>query len=405
MRFSARRPSATSGAANVWFQSGYRVNCPVNVFTDRSVVPRSGNIHWLMRPLLNPQLKNSNVSNCEGDSADREVQKALAQYNRTAHSLFRLTDLEHCDVAVVPMDWTHIRGGHSWHATPDKGILLRVMEFARVASIANKPIVVFFCGERSHEPIAIDDAFVFRCSMYRSSKTERDFSIPQVLLPDIRSEFKDRKFSPRVKAAHPTVGFCGFARRVTSTERLKTVAYKLYTKATLGFADVSQYKGLELRYKCIKVLQGSHQVKSNFLLRSNSVYLGKNLNDRSIARTRSEFVDTLIGNDYQLCVRGSANYSHRLWETLCTGRIPIFLDSDCVLPFEQHINWPDFLLNCDVRDLDKLPDLIVDFHDSCSDEDFMSRQRRCREVWEKVATPCGIAVLIQDRLREIASNA
>jgi len=379
------------------------VNQPVNIFTDPSVVPPGGNIHWLLRPLLNPQLRNANSPSPGRDSADREVKKALAQYDQTAHTLFRLTDLESCDVAVVPMDWTHIRGGHSWHATPEKEVLLRVMEFARVAAAANKPVVVFFCGERSHEAIAIDNAFVFRCSIYRSSMTERDFAIPQVLLPDIRSEFEERNFSPRIKAVNPTVGFCGFVRSVTLAERLKTVAYKLYTRVKLGVADVSQYKGLELRQKCVETLRRSNRVKPNFMLRSNSVYLGKDQNDESIKRARREFIDTLIGSDYQLCVRGSANYSHRIWETLCTGRVPLFLDTDCVLPFEEHINWSDILLNCDVNDLDNLPDLVAEFHNSCSEEDFMSRQLRCREVWEKVATPCGMAVLMQNRLRDIAA--
>jgi len=380
------------------------MNSPVNIFTDRRVIPPGGNIHWLVRPLLNPQLKYADPGKGK-DPAGREVNKALAQYNRTAHTLFRLTDLEHCDVAMVPMDWTHIRGGQSWHATPDKETLRRVLQFARAAATANKPVVVFFCGERSHEPIALDDAFVFRCAVYRSSKTERDVSVPQVLLPDIQSEFKDRSYLPHAKAAQATIGFCGFVRPVTLTERLKTVVYKLYTRAILGFADVSQFKGLELRQKCINALQRSHRVKSNFILRTKSVYLTKDSNYKLRNRARGEFIDTLIGSDYQLCVRGSANYSHRLWETLCAGRIPIFLDTDCVLPFEEHVNWSDVLLNCDVRDLDRLPDVIADFHDSCSQEDFMSRQRRCREVWEKMATPCGIAVLIQERLREIAARA
>ena len=377
---------------------------PVHVHTDRSLIPPNGNILWLLRPLLDPALTTAQPR--EGtDPADHEVKKALARYYNASPEMFRYSELDDCDVAIVPLDWTQIRGGHSWHAKPDRELMSRVLAFADSARAAGKPVVVFFCGERSHEPLPIRDAYVYRCSIYRSRRSSREFAISQPLLPDIKSEYAHREIGTRPRTGRPSVGFCGFARPVTMRDHLKTVAYKAYTMSKFGHADISQYKGLDLRFRCMEALSASPDVTTNFTLRSGSVYLGNRNRDEARARARDEFVDILVDNDYQLCARGSANYSHRIWETLCVGRIPLFIDSDCVLPFEDRIAWDECTVTCAERDLRRLPEILSDAHASFTDEIFVERQKRCREVWEQVATPSGVAGLLSEDLQSIAARS
>ena len=59
---------------------------------------------------------------------------------------------------------------------------------------------------------------------------------------------------------------------------------------------------------------------------------------------RFEFIRNILSSDYTLCFRGSGNYSLRFYETLCLGRIPLFINTDCKLPFEDEINWRDMFM-------------------------------------------------------------
>ena len=324
-----------------------------------------------------------------------------------AQTLFQLTDLDSCDVAIVPVEWNEVRGGlTSWHATPDRQLQRKIRVFACAAAQAKKPVVVFFRGDRSHEPVGLPDPYVFREALYRSTMTGRDVALPPMVHSDIQREFPQSAFTLRQRKFPPTIGFCGLTRPVTVGERLKTIGFKLYTKGRLGFADVSQYKGIELRDRCVRVLQRSNCVKPNFILRSKSfLQIAGSDGEANRVQIRREFIDTLVGSDYQLCVRGSANFSFRLWETLCAGRIPLFVDTDCVLPFENSIDWSRCLLIRSERDIDDLPEFLADFHESCSEEELLSRQRYCRAIWEKVATPVGLARLIEGRLREIVAGS
>ena len=52
-------------------------------------------------------------------------------------------------------------------------------------------------------------------------------------------------------------------------------------------------------------------------------------------QARTGYVENLVASDYVLCARGAGNFSYRLYETLSCGRIPVFVDTDCVLPHED----------------------------------------------------------------------
>jgi Exostosin family. len=73
----------------------------------------------------------------------------------------------------------------------------------------------------------------------------------------------------------------------------------------------------------------------------------------------------------------------RLYETLCLGRIPLFINTDCVLPFENNIDWKELCLWVDENDLDRIGEIVLDFHSSISKEEFKDKQLYAREVWEK----------------------
>ena len=80
---------------------------------------------------------------------------------------------------------------------------------------------------------------------------------------------------------------------------------------------------------------------------------------------------------------GIANYSLRLYETLCLGRIPLFINTDCVLPFENEIPWKDICLWVEESEMDNLGEKITDYHHSMNGAQFREKQVQCRQIWKK----------------------
>jgi hypothetical protein len=104
---------------------------------------------------------------------------------------------------------------------------------------------------------------------------------------------------------------------------------------------------------------------------------------------RAEFVRNVIDSDYVACVRGGGNFSLRLYETLCCGRIPIVIDTDCVLPFADSIDWPSHAVFCDAGELHSLSDKVAAFHRALGPERFGALQTQARRLWLQWLSPLG----------------
>ena len=69
-----------------------------------------------------------------------------------------------------------------------------------------------------------------------------------------------------------------------------------------------------------------------------------------------------VDSDYCLSLRGKGNYSFRLYEIFAMGRIPLFIDTDCVLPFEDEIDWKRHCCWVDQSDLGRADEIVAQFH-------------------------------------------
>ena len=141
------------------------------------------------------------------------------------------------------------------------------------------------------------------------------------------------------------------------------------------------------RKKILNSLKKGKNIKTNFNMRSTFAVGSLGLNKQS----RLEFIKNILSSDYTLCYRGSGNYSLRFYETLCLGRIPLFINTDCKLPFENHIDWRDVCLWVEFKDITYLSDIILDYHNSLSEKRFIEKQVYCREIWVKYLSKDGFS--------------
>jgi hypothetical protein len=196
-----------------------------------------------------------------------------------------------------------------------------------------------------------DDIVLFRTSFYASQRKSNEFAFP-VFVPDINQHSKG--FSNNV-----SVGFCGDSNR-------------------------------PIRKEALSILK-----KSNIKVNHDEIFsfFQNPYEDKKTGRDR--FFKNLQENIFILTPRGCGNFSYRFYETMCFGRIPVFVNTDCVLPFENLIDYKNEIVFVEENELDKLPEKIMEY---CAKYDLIERQKRCRELWLKYLSSSSFAKHIETLL-------
>jgi len=284
----------------------------------------------------------------DNDDESNPDQSRYRRYASVGKACFREADLSHAEIALLPGDWTHCQvEGH------------RLSEAVRGSS---KPLVVFFFND-SEVTIPLESALVFRTSLRRSTRRFNEFAVPGWSV-DFGESYFHGQISIREKQSHPTVGFCGFVP-VDETNVCR---------------------------RAIDALSGSNLLRTHFLLRPEFWAGALGTTRGRIQKVRQEYADNIAGTDYALCVRGAGNFSYRFYEVLSSGRIPVFVDTECVLPYEHFIDWRKYCVWVDVNDVDSIDEKIMAFHESLSSQDFIDLQQACRDLWVNWLSPEGFFV-------------
>ena len=302
---------------------------------------------------------------------------------RHGRELFELTTKENADFFVLPYFW---RGGED---NPEAGRL------AAEAAGLGKKIIVYFTVN-SQERIPLDNAIVLRTSFRKSAAAPNEFAIP-AWSEDFLERYRSGQLATRPWQSKPSIGFCGQSfpldafNPTLAREWLRGVKRRLIPNSVDPRAlDPSPH--LLLRRSCLRRLASAPQVQTDFLIRPqffNGVYRGGKPDPQAVQAARAQFVSNLIGNDYALCVRGLGNFSYRFYEALSCGRIPVFIDTNCVLPFEEWMRWDDYILRIPADEIHSLPEKLLAFHARLNDDSFGRLQRACRTLWEDWLSPLG----------------
>jgi len=94
----------------------------------------------------------------------------------------------------------------------------------------------------------------------------------------------------------------------------------------------------------------------------------------------------MLLSPYILCVRGAGNFSVRFYESLAMGRIPIFINTDSVLPFDNLINWEKHCVIIQEAEIENLDKIVLEFHNNLTHEKFYNTQYANRLLWKEMLT-------------------
>jgi hypothetical protein len=350
----------------------------LQIYTD----PSLGHPAWPLVPMLHSLFRD-----VTDERSGTTWERRFVPWYDVAESCVAAVPLSDADVAILPFDWYRVRG-ESWNSRVDREMRDVAQRFADEALGAGKPLVVFWTADRSNEPLPIPASVVVREGPYRSRFDRRDVVMPG-FHEDLVAELLGGRTPIREKGPEPIVGFCGLAGRRTSwSHRAKLVAYHARNLATQRWADVSPYKGENLRAAALDLLVEAPGVRTNFLVRERGVFF-VDAPAASLTDVRQEYLQNALESDYLLVCRGSGNCFTRLYEAMCLGRIPVFVDTDCVLPWEDRIDWRSSAVFLEESELPQIGARVRAFHDSISPDEFRGIQERNRELWLRHLSPKG----------------
>lgn len=303
------------------------------------------------------------------------------RYVAIGSQYFRMVSLEEAEVVILPGEW--LPGNPNPLA----------FELAAETSRLGKPLVIFFIND-SDGDIPIENSVILRTSFYRSTRKPNEFATP-AWSEDLVERYCGGELSLRPYRERPVVGYCGYSMDFRARLRHRLAALPRFARSLAAILHLRPQcvPWAYLRWQALQALSRDRNVETNFLIRrtfwGGAVREDGRLDMALALPARLEFVQNMLDSDYVLCVRGRGNFSYRLYETLSLGRIPVFVDTDCVLPYDRWIDWKQYVVWVDQSDIDHVAKDVAAFHASLSPSTFQELQRACRRLWEEWLCPEG----------------
>ena len=305
---------------------------------------------------------------------------------------FVLTDIPNdSDVSFLPLTLNYYINNK---------LLEKVDDLANKMAQLNKPLFIWLDGDhnvRYNNPNCI----FLKYFGYGSKSHLKEFIRPGDVKYDLLEKYFDGIIQERPKNEIPSIGFDGIASYPLSKliftifkNSINTIQHSLFQTQ---FDIDPIIPMLVKRKKILDELNKISSISTNFNIR-NSFALGTIGGNQN---ARLDYVNNIINSDYTFCYRGAANYSLRFYETLCLGRIPLFINTDCVLPFENEIPWNDICLWIEDSEIEHLGEKITDYHYSMNGNQFREKQAECRKVWEKYLSRKGFYLNFKNQIAKM----
>lgn len=225
-----------------------------------------------------------------------------------------------------------------------------------------------------------ETTIVHRQSGYRSRLRPGEHAMPVFFTDPVGTRYEEGFVLGRTPSTPPTVGFCGKAPGDPATsikEHLAVAARNLSRALGLNpFDKQVVMSSSRLRHRALGVFRRDPRFQTNFTVRRR--YRAGAVTDADRERTTQEYYDNHLSSDLVICVRGTGNFSARLYETLAMGRVPILIDTDSPLPDIGPACWSDHLVQVDSQRLDQVPTVTLAWLEG---RDLSAQFKRNRDLW------------------------
>ncbi|CAM3436758.1 exostosin domain-containing protein [Aequorivita lipolytica] len=326
----------------------------------------------LLFPLLKPFIKAEGFTDAQ----------RIASYG-VSEKDFEFTELlEEADLVVLTMAWNYYVQTNQ---------IKKATDFVEHCKTLNKKVITFNAGDFGVKIPYFNNLIILRLSGYKSKFTENEYALPAFISDPLKKYYQTDSVFERPYLSKPVIGFCGQANAShfnAAKEVINTFLRNIKNLIMRSKEEPQQLLSTSfLRASVLKTLQESYDVETNFIIRKK--YRAGVTTNKDSHKTTLEFYDNLRDSDYVVCVRGAGNFSVRFYETMAMGRIPIFINTDSSLPFDNLIEWKKKVVWVEHKERDQVAKKVKEFNDALSKEDFIDLQLANRKLWEERLTLSG----------------
>ena len=235
-----------------------------------------------------------------------------------------------------------------------------------------------------------DNITYFRMGGFRSQLSERNIGFPAALSDHHLHIFGSEEISIREKNKKPLIGFCGHSNSSQMKRAKESLMYileniKRFINNPLRKDYETIFPSGYYRSQILFNLERQNPINTNFIYRKK--YRAGAISKYDRTQSTLEYYNNIRESDYILCLRGRGNFSIRFYETLLMGRIPVFISTDCILPLKNQINWEKHVVWIEWKERHHIGDIVTQFHNSLSNNDFRLLQINNRKLWLEKLQP------------------
>lgn len=299
--------------------------------------------------------------------------------------------IENADVAFLPFSWNYYLNNNFQSAAE---------HFINECHTANLKVLSYVSGDEGVMPTN-KEVYVFRNSGYKSKKLPNQITFPAFFKDPLVHYIKAENHQVRIKRDQPVIGFVGQATP-NILKAAKDIGLIMYRnlKYHIGkslLEPQQRFAAPFMRYKYLKRLEKHTDIQTNIIYRDR--YRAGVRTNRSEDKTTYEFYENINNSDYIFNLRGAGNFSVRFYQTLAMGRIPVLIDTDCLLPLEGIIDWTQHCIRIPQGKEHELEQRLLAFHQNLTQEQFEHIQTANRKLWEEYLTLTSFFARIHDLLK------
>lgn len=270
--------------------------------------------------------------------------------------------------------------------------------FLQLAKEHHKKILIFTAGDAG-KTIYNELVITIRLGGYKNKLAKNTFIMSPFFEDPIAKFSLD--FYTLNKTEKPSIGFVGHSATGFKKGIKEFLIYiKANFKRLLG-KDATDfqmfYPSSIKRYKFLKQIESLNSIYANFIHRPK--YRAGSSSETDRLKTTLEFFKNIQDNPFTFCMRGAGNFSVRFYETLALGRIPVIVDTNFVLPFQNEINWEKHCIVVS-EDFSNFEEKVTAFYNNISEDSFVNLQIENRKIWENNFTKEGYFVTLHNQLQK-----
>ncbi|MBW4535794.1 MAG: hypothetical protein KME09_17795 [Pleurocapsa minor HA4230-MV1] len=297
----------------------------------------------------------------------------------TENRYIEVDSIQDCDVAIYP----------NKAFTPETLAFDRsVYQAAQEAQMHRKPLIIDAMSD-SDVLLDIPWANILRNGLYKSLKKSFETECPYWSNDRTKRGLDALNIPPKGKK--PVIGFCGTTSSRGKLANLsKSIVPDAVTKLVLSQGRLSRRvdpritegMSLQLRETAMKILAADSKLEVCFDVTNNrQSYYVKNESNKTTLENL--FIANTDKSDYVLCVRGGGNFSGRFYMALNAGRIPVVIDTDGVIPYEEQLH----LIKVPVNSLNDLGEIIASHFATTTERELKEMKRENRLAYHQLLAP------------------